>query len=492
MAQISIDRKDKIELISLLEEKARREKFRMLAGYYPDTGPLRRELYPKHLRHFSGGANFRERLLLGGNRTGKTEGTGGVEVVYHLTGEYPFWWDGKRFDRPNEWWAAGNTAKTTRDVIQKKLFGPKEQMGTGLIPGHLIVGTPTSKSGTAEAIDTARIRHKSGGISILQLKSYAEGRTAFEGTKQDGVWLDEEPPIDVYMECLLRTADTTGSGKRNGIIILTFTPLEGMSDTVLQFLPNGTIEQKESGSKMVTIIGWDDCPHLTEETKAELLAAIPPYQRDARTKGIPSLGSGAIYPVPESEFVVNDMPVPDHWLRSFGMDVGWNRTAAIWSAHDRDTDMLYLIAEHYRGQAEPSIHADAIKSRGIWIPGAIDPASRGRQQKDGDQLLQMYRDLGLDVQPAINAVEAGIYEVWQRLSSGRLKVFRSCQNWLNEFRLYRRDEKGRIVKDNDHLMDATRYNVMSGLARAKSKPSEKKKIKNAFRPSDGGGNGWMG
>lgn len=492
MGQSSIERKDKIELISLLEEKARREKFRMLTGYYPETGPLRRELYTKHLRHFSGGARFRERLLLGGNRTGKTEGTGGVEVVYHLTGEYPHWWDGKRFDFPNEWWAAGNTAKTTRDVIQKKLFGSREQMGTGLIPGHLIVGTPTSKSGTAEAIDTARIRHKSGGISVLQLKSYAEGRTAFEGTKQDGIWLDEEPPLDVYMECLLRTADTTGSGKRNGIVILTFTPLEGMSDTVLQFLPNGTIEQKESGSKMVTIVGWDDCPHLTDETKAELLAAIPPYQRDARTKGIPSLGSGAIYPVPESEFVLSDMPIPDHWLRSFGMDVGWNRTAAVWTALDRDSDVLYVVGEHYRGQAEPSIHADAIKSRGNWIPGAIDPASRGRQQKDGDQLLQMYRDLGLDVQPAINAVEAGIYEVWQRLSSGRLKVFRSCQNWLNEFRLYRRDEKGRIVKDNDHLMDATRYNVMSGLARAKSKPSEKKKIKNAFRPSDGGGNGWMG
>jgi phage terminase large subunit-like protein len=486
-----MDRNSKIELITLLEEKERREKFRKLSTYYPEKGLLCRAAYPKHLRHFDGGAKFRERLFLGGNRVGKSDG-GGVEIAYHLTGEYPHWWKGKRFELPNEWWAAGNTSKTTRDIIQKKLFGSKDSLGTGLIPGHLIVGTPTAKSGTPDAIDTARIRHKTGGISVIQFKSYDQRRTAFEGTKQDGIWLDEEPPLDIYTECLLRTTDTTGSGQRNGIIILTFTPLMGMSETVLQFLPGGVINEKSEGSKMVTIVGWDDVPHLTAETKAELLASIPPFQRDARTKGIPALGAGAIYPVPESDFVIDDMKIADHWLRSYGMDVGWNRTAVAWSAYDRETDILYIAGEHYRGQAEPSIHADAIKSRGEWIPGVCDPAARGRGQKDGEQLMQIYRDLGLDITPAVNAVEAGIYEVWQRMSSGRLKVFRSCQNWLNEFRLYRRDEKGHIVKGSDHLMDATRYDVMSGIARAKAKPSDKKKIKNAYRPSSGGGNGWMG
>lgn len=486
-----MDRNSKIELISLLEEKDRREKFRKLNTYYPDTGQLRRELYKKHMRHFEGGAKYRERLLLGGNRTGKTEGTGGVEVTYHLTGNYPHWWKGKRFELPNEWWAAGTTAKTTRDIIQKKLFGPRDQLGTGLVPGHLIVGHPSSKAGVPDAYDTVRIRHKSGGISVIQLKSFAEGRAAFEGTKQDGIWLDEEPPLDVYTECLIRTTDTTGTGTRNGIVIITFTPLMGMSETVLQFLPGGVINEKASESKMVTIVGWDDVPHLTPETKAELLAAIPAFQRDARTKGIPALGAGAIYPVPESDFVVDDFKIPDHWLFAFGMDVGWNRTAVAWAAYDRENDKVYVINEHYRGQAEPSIHADAIRGRGEWIPGVVDPAARGRGQKDGEQLTQIYRDLGLDLQPAINAVEAGVYEVWQRLSSGRLKVFRSCQNWLNEFRLYRRDEKGHIVKGSDHLMDATRYLIMSGISRAKPKPSEKKKPKIEMR-SPGSGNGWMG
>nr|MDQ3024114.1 hypothetical protein [bacterium] len=150
----------------------------------------------------------------------------------------------------------------------------------------------------------------------------------------------------------------------------------------------------------------------------------------------------------------------------------------------------YRVSEHYRGQAEPSVHADAIKSRGAWIPGVMDPAARGRSQVDGRQLLQMYKDLGLDVEVANNAVEAGIYEMWQRLSTGRYKVFRSCQAWLAEYRLYRRDESGRVVKGNDHAMDESRYFVMSGLERAKANPGPKSK--GQAQSYHGGGAGWMG
>lgn len=238
-------------------------------------------------------------------------------------------------------------------------------------------------------------------------------------------------------------------------------------------------------------MGWDDIPHLTKEQKEKMLAALPPHEREARSKGTPSLGAGAIYPVPESDFVVDDFKIPDHWARVYGMDVGWNRTAVPWGAWDKDNDVIYLYSEHYRGQAEPSIHAEAIKSRGLWIPGVIDPAARGRNQRDGYQLLEDYKNLGLDVEVAFNGVESGIYEVWQRLSTGRLKVFRSMSNWLYEFRLYRRDEKGRIVKENDHLMDATRYLVMSGLDRAKVKPVEETRTSQIDYYS-GYSQGWMG
>lgn len=216
-----------------------------------------------------------------------------------------------------------------------------------------------------------------------------------------------------------------------------------------------------SSSKYLVNCGWDHVPHLDEKGKAELLEATPPHLRDARSKGIPSLGSGAIYPVEESEITVDAFPIPRHWPRAYALDVGWNKTAAIWGAKDRDTNVIYIYSEHYQGSAEPSVHAQAVRSRGDWIRGCIDPASRGRAQKDGTQLMQSYMDLGLNITPADNSVESGIYEVWQRLSGGGLKIMGGCRNTLAEYRLYRRDEKGRIVKEFDHLMDCLRYLVMT-------------------------------
>jgi terminase large subunit-like protein len=218
---------------------------------------------------------------------------------------------------------------------------------------------------------------------------------------------------------------------------------------------------------------WDDVPHLSEEAKAGLLGSYQPHERDARTKGVPSLGAGAIYPVPEGDITCAPFEFPAYYKHVYGLDVGWNRTAAIWAALDTETDVAYLYSEHYRGQAEPAIHAQAIKSRGDWIPGVIDPASRGRSQKDGEQLLWQYQECGLtNLTKALNGVDSGIYSMWSRLSTGRLKVFSTLQNWLGEYRIYRRDEKGAIVKANDHLMDATRYLCMSGLQIASFRPPD--------------------
>ncbi len=226
-----------------------------------------------------------------------------------------------------------------------------------------------------------------------------------------------------------------------------------------------------SDSKYLVNAGWDDVPHLDDTTKRELLAETPPHLRDARSKGIPSLGSGAIYPIAESEFVVDPFRIPPHWPRGYGLDDGWNRTAALWSALDRDTDTLYFTAEHYRGQAEPAIHAAAILARGDWIPGVGDAAARAR---DGEQIIEIYRGLGLDLILADKEVEAGIYDMWLRLSTGRLKVFRTLANFLAEYRVYRRDEQGRIVKEFDHLMDCGRYLCRpSAIARMKLKPAER-------------------
>lgn len=224
-----------------------------------------------------------------------------------------------------------------------------------------------------------------------------------------------------------------------------------------------------SEARALITAGWDDVPHLTKEKKKQLLASTPKHMRDARSKGIPSLGAGAIYPIPEDEITCEPFAIPPHFKRCYALDVGWNKTAAIWVAQDPSDGVYYAYSEYKKGEELPAIHAMAVQARGKWIRGCIDPASRGRQQADGKQVKAMYDGAGLKLSLAKNDVEAGIYKVGTMLMTGQLKIFKTLPNFFSEYRLYRRERKVNeygveryiIVKSHDHLMDALRYAIMT-------------------------------
>ena len=235
-------------LLAIQEAEREQEHYERFGYFFPDetvyvgeTVAHARRLYPKHLEFFRKGAEVRARCFMAGNRTGKTE-AGAFEATCHLTGQYPHWWEGKRFRHPIRAWACGKTNETTRDIVQTKLLGDvaysgarKGLDGSGMIPRDCIGSLPgqiTWKQGVADLVDTIRIKHVSGGWSKLGLKSYQQGRGSFEGTAQHLIWDDEEPPMDIYSEQVIRTATT------KGILMITFTPLAGMSDVVQQFLPD--------------------------------------------------------------------------------------------------------------------------------------------------------------------------------------------------------------------------------------------------------------
>ena len=236
-------------------------------------------------------------------------------------------------------------------------------------------------------------------------------------------------------------------------------------------------------SKAVVMAGWDDVPHLSDKAKKEMLDATPPHLRDSRSKGIPGLGAGAVYAVPENEikYDVSSLQIPAWFRRAYAMDVGWNATAVVFGALDVEQDVWYIYDGFKRGQCEPEIHASAIRKRypgGMKLTGAIDPAAKGRSQIDGKNLLKMYcKEEKLRLIPADNAVESGIQEVWSRLSTGRLKIASHLVPWFDEYRIYSRREDGKIKKEHDHYMDATRYLITSGAGIAK--PLTVTPIKNA-------------
>lgn len=212
----------------------RRRARNFIRQFYPDDGPLRRELYPKHLEFFAAGAWAMQRAFIAANRTGKTTAAG-CEMAYHLTGQYPHWWVGRRFAKPVDAWAAGEDIKSVRSSVQQTLFGKIGEWGTGLIPGDSIIGTPSTGRGVADTIDTARIRHITGGASSITLKTYEQGRQSFQAAKISVGWCDEEPPQPVYSEFRTRLMSTV-PGEQNGIMMCTFTPLLGVSEVVEYFL----------------------------------------------------------------------------------------------------------------------------------------------------------------------------------------------------------------------------------------------------------------
>lgn len=461
--------KDSLELLDLLERKERELHYNRINAIFPDKGPFRRELYKVHIDFINASAKHNQLAFVAANRTGKTL-TGAYIMTCHLTGIYPDWWQGKKFMNAIDAWAAGKTNQKTKEIIQRELLGPDNDIGSGMIPKDNIVRI-TKKPGVADAIETVQVRHKSGGISVLEFKSYEQGRDGFEGTKRQVIWLDEEPGDPrIYSECLMRLTDPF----RPGIIYCTFTPLNGLSDVVLSFLPNGRHPigrvHPDNADKYVVQTTWDDVPHLSEDEKKKLWDGCLPHERGARSKGVPSLGSGAIFPYDEDDILIEPIQILPWWPRAYGMDVGWNRTACVWGALDPDSGIIYLYNEYYTGKEVPAIHASAIKARGTWMWGACDPD--GVNQADGTHMFELYEQEGLNLVKADKrSVEAALFKMCQLFESGQLKVFKTLTNWLGEFRTYRRDEAGRIVKKNDHLMDATRYLIYTGMDWATT-PSE--------------------
>lgn len=437
------DEQKKALLSEITDELSR---FR-LADYTP---------YPKQEEFHEAGAKIeiKERLLMAGNQLGKTWSAAN-ETAMHLTGLYPQWWKGATFPHATTGWAASETSQGTRDTVQRLLLGPPGSWGTGAIPADKIIAIKRSTHGVSDQVETILVRHESGKTSRVTLKTYDQGRERWQGETLDFVWFDEEPPLDIYIEGLTRTNAT------EGIVWTTFTPLKGMSDVVKRFLVD-----KAPGTH-VTTMTIEDALHYTPAQRAAIIAMYPAHEREARTKGIPTLGSGAVFPVSEDLITVQPFPIPAFWPRITGLDFGWDHpTAAAQLAWDKDSDTIYVVKTYRQREAVPAIHAAAVKPWGSY-PVAWPHDGLQHDKGSGEQLASQYKKHGLlmlteraTFEDGTNGVEAGISEMLERMQTGRWKVFSTCTAWLEEFRLYHRKD-GLIVKESDDTISASRYAYMS-------------------------------
>jgi phage terminase large subunit-like protein len=388
------------------------------------------------------------------------------EIAFHLTGLYPDWWDGYRWSRGVTGWAMGNSQEATRDTMQRLILGRPGEWGTGTVPKNTFLGDPKRAGGAvSDAVDMLTVRHVSGGVSRLYFKSYEKKREKLQGETLDFVAMDEEPPIDIYMECLTRT-NATG-----GIVWITFTPLLGMSDVVGMFIPAPTSSERADICMTIYDVG-----HYTAEERERIVASYPAWERDARTMGVPSLGSGRVFPIAEDAIKCKPFDFPPYFKHICGIDFGWDHpTACAWIAIDREADIYYVYDVLKQRETTPDEIAPQILERGDWIPVAYPHDGLQHEKGSGIQLAQLYRDAGCNLLHEIAqfeatgdeegrktsrvSVEAGVVGMLDLMKAGKFKVFENLEDWFSEFRLYHRKD-GKIVKLGDDLMSATRYAYM--------------------------------
>ena len=417
-------------------------------------------------------ADHFESCLCAANQIGKTF-TGTTIDSFHLTGDYPEDYKGHMFDFAPLCWGLGYSMEKARDLLQKALFGDyigKEFTG-GLVPKDRIVSWE-SATGTPNAMRTVRVRHKLGGTSVIQFWSYTQGQHAIMGDVVDWFHVDEEPRDQTIRPQVL-TRTINGDKGKGGRGIYTFTPENGRTELVIKFMDDA------SNGQFFMQKGWIDAPHITDEKRERMLEQYPAHQRDMRTKGIPMLGHGRIFDLAEEFISVDPFPIPDHWYVIGGMDFGWDHPQAqVQLVEDRDNGVFYLTHCWKASKVSANDAWGAVKSwqQNIPIAWPHDGLQNEKGRDDAVQQKVHYSNAGFKMTPEHathppivkagkshtggNSVEHGLYEINDLMRKGQFKVFSSCRDYFNEFNQYHRDQKGKIAKVMDDIIDAKRYAYM--------------------------------
>ena len=416
-------------------------------------------VYEWQKEFYDEGSGNPERCMIAANRVGKTQSCA-AEVSVHMTGWYPDWWEGKKFKTPVSGWTGANTNEASRDIVQHALLGPEGEHGTGWLPRSEIDDIKYRQAGVPNVVDLIRVKSANGGYSTVNLKTYDQGFQKWMGTSKHFVWLDEESPQKIYTEALTRLLDV------NGILINSFTPLLGRTDVVNRLLEGGP-------GIFVKTVTWNDAPHLDPVEKARLEQVYPEWEREARTKGMPMMGEGAVFPISDEDIMCEPFEIPRHYYRISGIDFGIHQdhpASGVWLAWDKDADVVYLTDSYKKAGQTSVYHAEAIKRRGQWIPCAWphDGMNKDKGQA-GPPLFKQYRAHGAsmlkrssrydDDTGGTQPVEPIIIEILERMKTGRFRVFKTQNKWFEEKRRYHRKD-GKIVSAFDDLMAATRVAMM--------------------------------
>ena len=436
----------------------------------------------EHQKKFFKTGTWPRRGILAANRIGKTVSTC-FEVAMHLTGQYPEWWAGRRFDKPVNVMVSGEGWQQVALVLQNELLGTNDvkitdQIGTGAIPRDCIV-FDTMRNDGANCIGV-EVRHRSGANSYLLFANYTQEVRQMQGFKLNIAVFDEQPPDDFFSEIVTRTATT------QGMVMCSFTPLKGLNGLVSKFW------HREEGYEHIRV-SWDDCPEydpwgepfLLNETRRQLERDYLPHERDARRNGVPVMGKGAVFQIrtwPLYKSGDYDFRNTMGLYRVIALDLGLvnDKTVISLMYYDPNENEMWLhtqIVVKGTEEANPMNwiqHLMRPEVFGCPIVLPPDAGTPGRYTMTSQSLRQLFEQYELNVVPdpimnppddqgrKTNHKSYGVNIMRQMLELGTLHVNENCVEFLREAQNYYADEKGRF-SDPDDCIDSARYAVLGCL-----------------------------
>jgi phage terminase large subunit-like protein len=423
-----------------------------------------REWYEPQLRFFAAGVKHHQRLIRGGNQTGKSFCCA-YEAGLHMTGQYPKWWTGKRFNKPTRGWVIGPERTLVRDGPQKKLTNMQGEFGTGVIPLAAFTGRPIMVPGGTGSIDTMSVAHETDGandgISTATFKSFEQGSEKMQAESVDWIWIDERCSEEIYSELIARTTAT------DGILFLSYTPLKGGGELTYRFL------NEYSADRIDIRIDAQDARHISPERRAQLEESYLPHEREARIHGIPQLGIARVFPFALETLMRQFNPDTDiqgwaKWL--VGIDFGYGHPfAAALCAWVPEIDEFFVVDGFKMERGEALYHTKRIAGmcRGLRIPIAWPHDGLTHEKGSGIALADVYRRVGAPMMPKNAENSGGGYHVEPAIEAmsgfmkrGQFAIASHLSELGEEILSYHRDEEYKIVRLRDDLISAVRYAFM--------------------------------
>ena len=422
------------------------------------------------------------RGILAANRIGKTVSTC-YETAMHLTGIYPDWWAGKRYDRPITAMVAGEGWSQVALVLQNELLGTpdvklKENIGSGAIPKACIL-TDTMRSDGANAIGV-EIVHVTGGKSYLLFANYTQEVRQLQGFKLNLAVFDEQPPDDFFSEIVTRTATT------QGMVMCSFTPLKGLNGLVSKFW------NREQGYDYIRV-SWADVPEydpwgepfLLHSTRQQLERDYLPHERDARIQGKPIMGKGAVFQIRQwPTYKTGDIPFQEmrNIQRVIALDLGLVNDKTVislmyWDPYEKTAWLHRQIVVQGVEEAVPTQYINHLLRPEVYGTPIVLPADAstpGRYTMSSTSIRELFEQYELNViSGAImnppdpqgrttNHKSYGINQMRQMLEVGSLMVNENCVDFLREAQNYYVDTQGRF-SDPDDCIDSARYALLACL-----------------------------